>query len=283
MHRGLGEMQKLATGVGDLQRVLTNVKERGTWGEYQLGVILEQILTPEQDGRNIQMSEGREIVEFAVKLPGKGTDPGKPIWLPIDSKFPKEDYERLVAASMAADSKAVEQAADALLGQVSKMAKDIHDKYVAPPDTTDFGMLFLPTEGLYTEVLRQPGFHDELQQKYRVMVAGPTTLSAILNSLRVGFQTLAIEKRAHEVWTVLGAVKTELGRFGDVLDKVKKQLNTASKTLDATGVRTRKMQSKLRDVTQLPADEAAKILNLTDSSSFAETEEEVAEENTEES
>ena len=281
VQRGLGEMQQLATGVGDLQRVLTNVKERGTWGEYQLGAILEQILTPDQYGRNVHVQEGRETVEFAIKLPGKGVDQDKPVWLPIDSKFPKEDYERLVAASTAADADGVKQATNALLGQVSSMAKDIQSKYIAVPYTTDFGILFLPTEGLYAEVLRQPGFHDELQQKYRVMVAGPTTLSAILSSLRVGFQTLAIEQRAHEVWTVLGAVKTEFGRFGEVLDKVKKQLNTATKTLDETGVRTRTMERKLRSVEQLPADKAAAVFNLTESVSPVEVEEEAVEDNPE--
>ena len=279
VQRGLGEMQQLATGVGDLQRVLTNVKERGTWGEYQLGAILEQILTPDQYGRNVHVQDGRETVEFAVKLPGKGADHDKPVWLPIDSKFPKEDYERLVAASTAADAKGVEQATASLLTQVSSMAKDIHTKYVAPPHTTDFGILFLPTEGLYAEVLRQPGFHDELQRKYRVMVAGPTTLSAILSSLRVGFQTLAIEQRAHEVWTVLGAVKTEFGKFGEVLDRVKKQLNTASKTLDETGVRSRAMERSLRVVEQLPADKSSALFNFPESVSTAEPEEKIDEEN----
>lgn len=283
VQRGLGEMQELATGVGDLQRVLTNVKERGTWGEYQLGAILEQILTPDQYGRNVHVQDGRETVEFAIKLPGKGVDQDKPVWLPIDSKFPKEDYERLVAASTAADAEGVEQATNALIGQVSSMAKDIQKKYIAPPDTTDFGILFLPTEGLYAEVLRQPGFHDELQRKYRVMVAGPTTLSAILSSLRVGFQTLAIEKRAHEVWTVLGAVKTEFGRFGEVLDKVKKQLNTATKTLDETGVRTRTMERKLRSVEQLPTDKSAAVFDFAEAVSPVEAEEGTIEENPEKS
>jgi DNA recombination protein RmuC len=262
VQRGLGEMQNLASGVGDLKRVLTNVKERGTWGEYQLGAILEQILTPDQFGRNVRVQEGRETVEFAVKLPGRAADQEQPVWLPIDAKFPKEDYERLRAAAEAADKDGVERATDALLKQVAGMAKTIHDKYIAPPHTTDFGILFLPTEGLYAEVLRQPGFQDEIQRKYRVLVAGPTTLSAILSSLRVGFQTLAIEKRAHEVWTILGAIKTEFGKFGEVLDKVKKQLNTAAKTIDEAGVRTRAMQRQLRQVEQLPADQARAVLEL---------------------
>ena len=263
VQRGLGEMQNLATGVGDLKRVLTNVKERGTWGEYQLGAILEQTLTPEQYSRNVHVQENGEAVEFAVKLPGKSSDPDKPVWLPIDSKFPKEDYERLVAAAEVADKEGVKQAAKALLDQVRSMAKDIHDKYIVPPATTDFGILFLPTEGLYAEVLRQPGFQDEMQQKYRVLVAGPTTLWAILSSLRIGFQTLAIERRAHDVWMVLGAVKTEFGKFGGVLAKVKKQLNTVSNSIDDTEVRTRAMERQLRNVEQLPGEEAKAVLGLT--------------------
>jgi len=272
VQRGLGEMQTLATGVGDLKRVLTNVKERGTWGEYQLGAILEQILAPSQYARNVRVREGREEVEFAVKLPGRGGDMEHPVWLPIDAKFPKEDYERLVAAAAAADAEGVRQATDNLLRQVQNMARDIHDKYVAPPDTTDFGILFLPTEGLYAEVLRQPGFHDELQRKYRVLAAGPTTLAAVLNSLRVGFQTLAIEQRAHEVWEVLGAVKTEFARFGEVLERVKRQLHTASRTLDETGVRTRAMERHLRRVEQMPAPQAAALLDLGEAKNGQEPE-----------
>lgn len=262
VQRGLGEMQSLATDVGGLKRVLTNVKERGTWGEYQLGAILDQILTPEQFGRNVHVKDDSEVVEFAVRLPGRDAGQGTPVWLPIDSKFPKEDYERLVAAAGLADKDGVEQAIGGLLSRVESMARDIQRKYIAPPSTTDFGILFLPTEGLYAEVLRQPGFHDSLQQKYRVLVAGPTTLSAILNSLRVGFQTLAIEKRAHEVWTVLGAVKTEFGKFGEVLDRVKRQLATASNTIDQTAVRTRAMERRLRAVEQLPGTDAAAVLEL---------------------
>lgn len=262
VQRGLGEMQTLATGVGDLKRVLTNVKERGTWGEYQLGAILDEILTPDQFARNVRPKEGGELVEFAVKLPGKGTEADKPVWLPIDAKFPKEDYERLLEAANRADTEQVKAATKALASAILKAAKDIHDKYIAPPATTDFGIMFLPTEGLYAEVLRQPGLHDELQRKYRVLVAGPTTLSAILSSLRVGFQTLVIEKRAHEVWTVLGAVKTEFGKFGGVLEKVQKQLNTASKTLDESARRSRAMERSLRSVEQLPAEQAAAVLAL---------------------
>jgi len=262
VQRGLGEMQTLATGVGDLKRVLTNVKERGTWGEYQLGAILDEILTPDQFARNVRPKDGGETVEYAVKLPGKGTEADKPVWLPIDAKFPKEDYERLLEAANLADAEQVRAATKALAGAILKAAKDIHDKYIAPPATTDFGIMFLPTEGLYAEVLRQAGLHDELQRKYRVLVAGPTTLSAILSSLRVGFQTLVIEKRAHEVWTVLGAVKTEFGKFGGVLEKVQKQLTTASKTLDESARRSRAMERSLRSVEQLPAEQAAAILAL---------------------
>ena len=275
VQRGLGEMQTLATGVGDLKRVLTNVKERGTWGEYQLGAILEDILTPDQFARNVRPKAGGEQVEFAVILPGKGQQGDAPVWLPIDAKFPKEDYERLLEAANQADTEQVKIASKALAGAILKAAKDIHDKYIDPPATTDFGIMFLPTEGLYAEVLRQPGLHDDLQRKYRVLAAGPTTLSAILSSLRVGFQTLAIEKRAHEVWTVLAAVKTEFGRFGGVLDRVQKQLNTASKTLDDTAVRTRAMERRLRVVEQLPAEQAAAVLALP-ATGAADAEEESA-------
>jgi len=262
VQRGLGEMQTLAVGVGDLKRVLGNVKERGTWGEYQLGAILSEILTPDQYDRNVRTKEGRESVEYAIKLPGKGHDYDSPVWLPIDSKFPKEAYERLVEAARVADADGVEAASGELRRAVIKMAKDIQDKYINPPASTDFAILFLPTEGLYAEVLRQSGLHDEIQQKHRVLVAGPTTLSAILNSLRVGFQTLAIEKRASEVWTVLGAVKTEFGKFGDVLDRVKKQINTVSNTLDESSKRTKAMERRLRSVEQLPADQARAFLGI---------------------
>ena len=263
VQRGLGEMQSLATGVGDLQRVLTNVKSRGTWAEYQLGNILEQILTPDQYEMNVATRPGsREIVEYAVKFPGRVGDGDKPVWLPIDSKFHTEDYERLVEASNNADRDAVESATKALLAAVRKSAKDISTKYIEPPHTTDFGVLFVPTEGLYAEVLRQPGFCDEIQHEHRILIAGPTTLSALLNSLRMGFRTLAIEKQASEVWQVLAAVKTEFGKFGDVLDKVKRQLKAASNTIDETGVRTRVMEKKLKTVEQLPGDQASSILGL---------------------
>ena len=262
VQRGLGEMKNLADGVGDLKRVLTNVKERGTWGEYQLEAILAQILTPDQYAANVRPKEGGEVVEFAVKLPGRDDQDGRPVWLPIDAKFPREDYDRLLEASERADADAVRAATQALIATVRKSARDIHDKYLAPPRTTDFAILFLPTEGLYAEVLRQPGVHDELQTKYRVLATGPTTLSAILNSLRVGFQTLAIEQRSHEVWNVRAAVKTEFSKFGDVLTRVRKQLAAAANTIDSTHVRTRAMERKLRAVEQLPADEAQAVLSL---------------------
>lgn len=263
VHRGLGEMQNLATGVGDLKRVLTNVKARGTWGEIQLGAILEQILTPDQYAKNVQTKEdSRERVEFAIRLPGRNGDGDNPVWLPIDAKFPKEDYERLVDASATGDIEGTKQAADALVRGIEKCAKDISEKYVNPPMTTDFAIMFLPTEGLYAEVLRQPGMHDLLQQKYRIVAAGPTTLAAVLNSLRMGFHTLAIEKRSSEVWRILGAVKTEFGKFGDIIDKVKSQLTTVTNTLDKTSARTRVMSRKLSTVSALPQTEAEELLKL---------------------
>jgi DNA recombination protein RmuC len=265
VHKGLGEMQNLASGVGDLKRVLTNVKARGTWAEVQLGAILDQILTPDQYDKNVCVKpDTTERVEFAVRLPGPKDDPNSVVHLPIDSKFPQEDYARLQDAADKADPVAVQAATDALLRAVKASAKEIHDKYINPPATTDFAILFLPTEGLYAEVLRQPAMVEELQQNFRIVVAGPTNLMAILSSLRVGFQTLAIEQRASEVWRVLAAIKTEFGKFGDVLAKVKKQLNTASKTIDQTSVRTRAMERKLRSVEQLPGSESLEILALPD-------------------
>jgi DNA recombination protein RmuC len=261
VHKGLGEMQNLATGVGDLKRVLTNVKARGTWAEVQLGAILEQILTPDQYEKNVQVkADSQERVEYAVRLPGPKEDPESCLWLPIDSKFPQEDYLRLQDAAEQADAEAVQAAADALARTVRAAAKDIHDKYVNPPSTTDFGIMFLATEGLYAEILRQSALSAEIQQRYRVVIAGPTTLAAILSSLRMGFHTLAIEQRAVEVWRVLGAIKAEFGKFGDMLDKVKRQLNAASRTIEQTDVRSRVMERKLLSVQQLPQAEASKIL-----------------------
>ena len=266
VQHGLGEMQNLATGVGDLKRVLTNVKARGTWGEVQLGALLEQVLTPDQYDKNVRTrANSQESVEYAIRLPGRDDDPGSCVWMPIDSKFPQEDYLRLVEAADAADMDAVQKATAALLRSVHSSAKEIRDKYLNPPETTDFAIMFLPTEGLYAEVLRQPGQVEKIQQDYRIVVAGPTTLSAILSSLRIGFRTLAIEKRSSEVWKVLAAVKTEFGKFGDVLSKVKRQLNTASNTIEQTGMRTRAMERKLRTVEELPTEETAEILELPDS------------------
>ncbi|MBN2061204.1 MAG: DNA recombination protein RmuC [Deltaproteobacteria bacterium] len=274
VHKGLGEMQNLATGVGDLKRVLTNVKARGTWGEVQLGAILEQILTPEQYEKNVQVkASSLERVEYAIRLPGPKDDPEACVWLPIDSKFPQEDYLRLQEASERADPGAVQSATEALARTVRASAKDIHDKYINPPSTTDFGIMFLATEGLYAEVLRQQTVVEELQHRYRVVIAGPTTLAAILNSLRVGFQTLAIEQRSAEVWRVLAAIKTEFGKFGDVIAKVKRQLDTASRTIEQTGVRSRAMERKLRSVEHLPEAEASKILLLPSANGEEEMEE----------
>ena len=265
VQRGLGEMQNLATGVGDLKRVLTNVKTRGTWGEVQLGAILEQMLTPDQYDKNVRVrpSSG-EVVEFAIRLPGAGADAEENMWLPIDSKFPQEDYQRLVSATDIADADAVDQSLKALTRAIENSAKTISEKYIAPPATTDFAIMFLPTEGLYAEVLRQPGLVEKLQHAHRVVVTGPTTLSATLSSLRMGFRTLAIEQRSSEVWQILAAVKTEFGKFGDVLSRVKRQLDTASNTIDETGVRTRAMARKLREVEALPGEDSVKMLELSD-------------------
>ncbi len=260
VHRGLGEMATLATGVGDLKRVLTNVKTRGGWGEVQLETLLEQTLTAEQFGRSVTTRPGSgERVDFAIRLPGRSGE-GVPVWLPLDAKFPREDYERLIDASERGDVAAIEIAGKALEVAVKTQAKSIRDKYVEPPHTTDFGLMFLPTEGLYAEVLRRPGLADALQRDYRITIAGPTTLTALLNSLQMGFKTLAIEQRSSEVWQVLGAVKTEFGRFGEVLDKVGKKLEQAQNDLAQTGVRSRAIQRQLKQVESLPAAEAERIL-----------------------
>ena len=265
VQHGLGEMQNLAAGVGDLKRMLTNVKARGTWGEVQLSALLEQILTPDQYGKNVNIKDGsQESVEYAIRLPGGDDEPESCVWMPIDSKFPQEDYLRLVESADAADADGVQKATAALIRSIHNSAKEIRDKYIDPPKTTDFAIMFLPTEGLYAEVLRQPGQVEKIQQDYRIVIAGPTTLSAILNSLRVGFRTLAIEKRSSEVWKVLAAVKTEFGRFGDVLGRVKRQLKTASNTIDQTEVRTRAMERKLRGVEKLPAEGITEVLELSD-------------------
>ncbi len=259
VHRGLGEMQTLAAGVGDLKRVLTNVKTRGTWGEVQLGMLLEQILTREQYEKNVATKSGSsDRVEFAIRLPGQGG--GMPVWLPIDSKFPVEDYERLVQAAERADPVAVEEASKALETRLRNQARSIRDKYVDPPATTDFAILYLPTEGLFAEALRRPGLSDALQRECRVTIAGPTTLSAMLNSLQMGFRTLAIEKRSSEVWLVLGAVKTEFENFGRVLANTKRQLETVTNSIDAAETRTRQMARKLKGVEALPEADAQRLI-----------------------
>lgn len=263
VHRGLGEMQTLAAGVGDLKKVLTNVKTRGTWGEVQLEALLEQMLTPDQYAKNVAtVPKSSERVEFAIRLPGRhdSANDAQPVWLPIDAKFPREDYERLIDAQERADAVAVEEAARALEARIRAEARTIAEKYVAPPHTTDFALLFLPTEGLYAEILRRPGLTDLLQRDYRVTVAGPTTLTALLNSLQMGFRTLAIEKRSSEVWQVLGAVKTEFGKFGDVLARTKSQLETVTRSIEAAEQRTRVMNRKLKQVEALPGEAAAGLL-----------------------
>lgn len=261
VHRGLGEMQSLADGVDDLRRVLTNVKARGTWAEVQLGMILEEFLAPGQFDTNVATRRGsNERVEFAVRLPGKDGD--RPVWLPIDSKFPREDYLRLQQASEAGDADAATRAGDALARTLRDEAKKIRAKYVDPPHTTDFAVLYLATEGLYGEVTRRPDLLVEIQEQHRIMVAGPTTLAALLSSLQMGFRTLAIEKRATEAWEVLGAVKTEFGKFGRVLERLKKQLEAASNTVSRAETRTRVMQRRLESVEQLPESEVPDVLEL---------------------
>jgi DNA recombination protein RmuC len=261
VHRGLGEMQGLAQGVGDLKKVLGNVKTRGTFGEVQLAALLEQVLAPDQYATNVATRPGSsERVEFAVRMPGRSGEGETTCWLPIDAKFPSEDYERLLAAQEAADPAAVETAARAIEARIRLEAKTIRDKYVEPPHTTDFAILFLPTEGLFAEVLRRPGLTEALNRELRVVIAGPTTLFAMLNSLQMGFRTLALEKRSAEVWQVLGAVKTEFGKFGDVLAKLKAQLATASNTIDAAETRTRQMSRALKGVEALPVEQAARLL-----------------------
>lgn len=262
VHQGLGDMTKLAADVGSLQRVLTNVKSRGVFGEVQLAGLLEQVFTPDQYSANVATIPGSaERVEFAVKFPGSSSN--APVWLPMDAKFPREDYERLLDAQDRADPEAARAAGDALERRVREEAKRIRVKYVAPPHTTEFAVLFLPTEGLYAEVLRRPGLFEAMQREHRITLAGPTTLLALLTSLHVGFRTVAIEKRSSEVWRILGAAKTEFGKFGDVLDNVKNKLDQASKQIDQTGVRTRAIERKLRDVESLPGEADQALLGDT--------------------
>lgn len=266
VHKGLGEMQTLAAGVGDLKHLLTNVKTRGMFGEAQLGALLEQVFTPDQYAAQQPTRPGsRHVVDFAIRLPGKGDD-GAPVWLPIDAKFPNEDYERLLEAQRVADPVAAEAAAKALEARVRAEAKSIADKYIEPPHTTDFAIVFLPTEGLYAEVLRRPGLVESLQRDHRVTLAGPTTLLSMLNALQMGFRTLALEKRSSEVWQVLGAVKTEFGKFGDVLARVKTQTQTVLNSLDAAEVRSRAMGRALRTVEALPDEHAATLIPKTETS-----------------
>jgi DNA recombination protein RmuC len=264
VHKGLGEMQGLARDVGSLNRVLTNVKTRGSFGEVQLAALLADVFTPEQYGTNVATVPGsNERVEFAIRLPGREAG-GAPVWLPIDAKFPRDDYERLLDAQERADKEGADMAGRAIETRFKLEARTIRDKYVAAPHTTDFAILFVPTEGLYAEALRRPGLVQALQQEHKVMLAGPTTLAATLNSLQMGFRTLALEQRSAEVWQVLGAVKTEFMKFGDVLARTKKKLEEASSTIDAAEVRTRAMARQLRGVEALPVAGAPTLLGLPD-------------------
>jgi len=270
VHKGLGEMQNLAVGVGDLKKVLSNVKTRGILGEIQLGNILEQILTTEQYAKNVATKKGsREHVEFAIKLPGKD-DSGEVVYLPLDAKFPREHYDSLMSAYDHGDPAAVDEAGKLLEGNIKKFAKDIKDKYIDPPYTTDFGIMFLPVEGLYAEVVRRPGLIETLQRDFKIIITGPTTLAAILNSLQMGFRTLAIEKRSSEVWTLLGAVKTEFGKFGDILEKTQKKLQEASNTIEDAAKKSRTIERKLKDVQVLPSTETPALIG-----NIEETENEV--------
>ena len=265
VHNGLGQMQKLADGVGSLQRVLTNVKTRGMFGEVQLEALLEQVLTIEQYAKQVETKpRSNQRVDFAIRFPGRGGADGEPVWLPIDAKFPREDYERLLDAQDRADAIAAEVAGKALENRIRTEAKSIAESYLAPPHTTDFAILFLPTEGLYAEVLRRPGLMDTLQRDYRVTLAGPTTLLAMLNSLHMGFRTLALEQQASEVWKVLGAVKTEFDRYGDWVEKVREQVQKAADTLDRADTRSRQMRRALKNVEALPEGEAQALLPKLD-------------------
>lgn len=262
VHKGLGEMQSLATGVGDLKRVLSNVKSRGGWGEVQLGMLLEDMLTKDQFATNVRVRpDSSEIVEYAVRLPGRAGE-DVPLWLPIDAKFPHEDYDRLLVAQDAGVADDVERAAVALERAIRLQAKTICEKYVHPPHSTDFAIMYLPTEGLFAEVIRRPGLASEMQTKHRVMIQGPTTLAALLSSLQMGFRTLAIEKRSSEVWQVLGAAKAEFAKYGQVWEKLGKQLDTARKTVDEAGKRTRAVSRKLRDVEMLEGPETPALIDL---------------------
>ncbi|HEV3017617.1 MAG TPA: DNA recombination protein RmuC [Burkholderiaceae bacterium] len=259
VHRGLGEMQALAAGVGDLKRVLGNVKSRGVFGEVQLAALLEQVLLPDQYAANVvTRPDSGERVDFAIRMPGRNGD--ATVWLPIDAKFPIEDYERLLAAQERADAAGAEEAGRALEQRVRTEARTLREKYIEPPHTTDFAVLFLPTEGLFAEVLRRPGLAEALNRERRVVIAGPTTLFAMLNTLQMGFRTLALEQRSSEVWQVLGAVKTEFARFGDWLGRIREQVGTVSRTLEQADTRTKQMQKTLRNVEALPTEQAIALL-----------------------
>ena len=261
VHQGLGEMQNLAVGVGDLKKVLTNVKVRGSWGEAQLASLLEQLLTPEQYACNVATKpNSRDVVEFAIKLPGDQS----PVYLPIDAKFPTEDYERLIAAQESANIEAMEAAGKALESRIKLEAKTIRDKYIEPPHTTDFAILYVPNEGLYAYILSRPGLADTMRRDFRIMIAGPSTIAALLNSLQMGFRTLAVEKRASEVWSMLGTVKGEFGKFGDLLEKTKKKLDEASNGIDDAARKSRTIERKLGQVQDMPNPTAAPKTFITD-------------------
>lgn len=262
LYKELGEVQSLANGVNDLRKALTNVKTRGTWGEIQLGNIIDEILTREQYSSNVATKKGsNDRVEYAIKLPGND-DRNTCVWLPIDAKFPQEDYQRLIDAQEGGNRTAMEEASKQLEVRIKSEAKDIREKYIDPPNTTDFGIMFLPTESLYAEVIRRTGLWEMLQREYKVVITGPTTLAALLNSLQMGFRTLAIEKRSSEVWSLLGTVKTEFGKFGDILDKTQKKLQEASNNIDTAARKTRTIERKLRNVQELPLEDAEKVVEL---------------------
>jgi DNA recombination protein RmuC len=262
VHQGLGDMRNLAAGVGDLKKVLTNIKTRGTWGEVQLGALLEEILAPEQYAKNVKIHEhSNDFVEFAIKLPGQGDAGADPLWIPVDAKFPVEDYQRLLDAQEKADTVAADEAVKQLEASIKKAAKDISQKYLSPPKTTDFGIMFLPSEGLYAEVIRRTSLVQILQREYHIVISGPSTFAAFLNSLQMGFRSLAIQKRSSEVWRVLGEVKTEFGKFGSLLDAVYKKLVNATDSMDDVRKRSRAIQRKLRAVQELPGSSAEILLD----------------------
>ena len=261
VHKGLGEMQTLASGVGDLKKVLTNIKTRGTFGEIQLHSLLEQILSPDQYQSNVATKrDSATRVEFAIRLPGRGETENHPVWLPIDAKFPQEAYLRLLEAQEAGNANLVEEVSKKLERIIKDMAKNIRDKYLDPPYTTDFGIMFLPTEGLYAEILRRTGLFELLQREFKVVITGPTTLAALLNSLQMGFRTLVIEKRSSEVWTLLGVVKTEFSTFGAILDRTQKKLQEASHTIEKAATRSRAIEKKLKNIQEIPLGDTQKLL-----------------------